>query len=190
MNPQKTLIYTLLGAIVFGGIISILLTGQYISTTSPSSGDNPNQKQMGDITGENVTFTVTEKEHKKWELRVKETVYYKDQSGANLTEISGEFYNDKGEAVVSFSAPKGTYIDENKAIELTDGVTFKSLDKNSSSLKAPSVTWSTHKDLVYAKGGVELNMGGYALAHADRCEFSLDFSTVSLLGQARSEIAF
>ncbi len=190
MNHQKTLIYTVLGIIVLGGIFSLIFTSQYI-TNKPTDSDNGTAaKPLSDITGENVTFTITEKEHKKWELRVKETVYYKDQSGANLIGITGEFYNDKGEPVVSFTAPKGSYVDENKAIVLTDGVTVSSIDENGSSLKAPSITWSTQKDLVYAKGGVELNMGGYALAHAERCEFALDFSTVALLGQARSEIDF
>ncbi len=190
MAPQKTLIYTILGLILLGGLFSLLFTGYYMNGAPDPESSTNNGKPIGDITGENVTFTVTEKEHKKWELQVRETVYYKDQSGANLTNISGTFYNDAGEPVVTFTAPKGTYVDKDKAVVLTDGVTVTSIDQSGSSLKAPSLTWSTKKDQVYASGGIELNMGGYALAHAERCEFSLDFSTVSLLGNARSEIAF
>lgn len=191
MTPSKFWIYLLLGLIVLAGGFSLWIAQQEIGTTPGhrETVSSENRRAEGDIIGENVTFTITELDRKKWELRVKRAVYDKDRSGARLEEVTGEFYNDEGQPVATFSAPKGKYTNEDKVVTLTHGVTVASIDEKGGKLKAPSMTWSSKSEQVMAEGGVELNMGGYATAKAEKCRFSLDFGSVSLMGSARSEIS-
>ncbi len=191
MNKQKVLIFLALGLIIAAGVASLIIAGKIIDgETAGSRGIEADFPITDEVIGNNVTITITEADHKKWELRVKKAIYFKDRSGAQLEGVTGDFFDDAGQPVATFEAPMGEYFDEDKKVTLTQGVVVESTSEDGGRLSAPSMTWSARSDEITASGGVEMNMGGYAKAHAERCQFALDFSRVSLFGRARSEIDF
>jgi LPS export ABC transporter protein LptC len=144
--------------------------------------------------GKNVTFTITEAEYKKWDLLVKEARYYPDRTGADLDGVSGKFYNQKGDVMVTFSAPKGVFQGLNKktgqknVVKLTGGVSVKSEQDQGMNLTANSMTWANKADQVVADGNVVVEYEGFGTSRADRCRFSLDMSKVALEGNTSSNI--
>lgn len=191
MNKQKILIYLILGLIVIAGGISLFLAQSYLKGLESDTQEvTSDLSESDEVIGNNVTITITEADHKKWELRVQKATYFQDQSGARLEGVTGDFFNDVGQPIATFQAPIGEYLNDEKKVTLSEGVVVESTTEDGGRLSAPSMTWSARSDQITAAGGVEMDMGGYAKARAERCQFALDFSKVSLIGRARSEIDF
>jgi len=187
---QRLFLYGFLVLIIVGGGFSLWKAQQEMQHPVKTEATAMPLASEEGMVGENVTFTVTEADHKKWELRVKKAVYYGDRSGATLTDVSGEFFTPNGEIVARFQAPKGDYKDETKAVVLTNGVSVTTVDGSGSGIMAPKVVWSSKSDKVVADGGVRVQLGRHATIRASRCEFNLDFSKVSLLGGVHSAVDF
>lgn len=183
---QKQLLLIILGLLVAAVAGSMFYATQTLkhqqATQITTDGDE------GDAVGQNVTFTVTEGEHKKWELHVKRAIYFEDHAGADLEGVEGDFFNDAGKAVVHFTAPAGKYLNETKAVTLKGGVIAESTEEDGGKVLAPTMTWSTRSKVVQAQGGVNLTMGDTATSKADQCEFALDFSSIDLRGHVESNI--
>lgn len=189
---QRLLLYGFLLLIFLGGGYSLWVAQQEIGTSEPV--DLTVSKEVENIedgmVGENVTFTVTESDHKKWELSVKKAIYFKDRSGATLSGVSGQFFDEQGKVIARFTAPNGRYNTEKKAITLTNGVSVTSNDGSGSGINAPKVVWSSKAENITASGGVHLKLGHTAAIRASQCQFNLDFSKVSLIGAVHSAVGF
>ncbi len=191
---QRFFLYGFLLLILFGGGYSLLVAQQEIGATSETEKTarlNEIKEPAEDgMVGEKVTFTVTESDHKKWELRVEKAVYFTDRTGADLTGVSGDFYDLDGNVIARFVAPTGQYKTETKSVTLTNGVSVTSANGSGSGITAPTVVWSAKSDKVVASGGVRVTLGKHATLRASRCDFDLDFSKVSLMGAVHSAVDF
>lgn len=181
MKQKKVLIivFTLL---LLGGGLALWNAQRQVGGEPETASETPV------ITGERVSFVVTEGEVKKWRLLAKQAVYNESHTEADLIDISGEFYDVSGKPVMEFQAPKGHFTNESNAVVLTGGVVVRSLDDLGGILKAPRMTWSESKEDVVAEGGVEMIYPDLGKSNAEIARFALDFSSISLEGNVRSEI--
>jgi LPS export ABC transporter protein LptC len=144
------------------------------------------------MTGQNVSFIVTEGTIKKWKLTAAHAIYNDNRTAADLTDVKGEFYDKDGKPVLQFAAPKGHYTNQDNAVTLTGGVVAKSTQENlqggkGGNLIAPQMVWSAKTNNVTASGGIELTFPE-GKSTAQTCRFSLDFSKITLEGGVSSSI--
>ncbi|MBX2861711.1 MAG: LPS export ABC transporter periplasmic protein LptC [Vampirovibrio sp.] len=138
--------------------------------------------------GEDASFIVTRGDTKVWEIRADKSVLREDNGTADLSGVEGEFFNDSGNAVITFKAPTGNYNNKKNAVMLHDGVTIQSINNKGQRLTAPTVTWSLDTDRITASGGVTLARSGSITSRAQRCNFTLDFNSVVLKGNVQTLI--
>lgn len=182
----KPLLYLVMAVFLLLGGVSLWMSVQ--QTQQPEQ-QVQQQNQGSDMEAEGVSLTVTVKDTKKWDLNVEKAIYDKSKTVAQLSGVTGQFYNLKGETVATFKSPAGVYDDAKKSMKLTGGAVVNSLSSENTFLKAPMVTWSASSDQIKANGGVHIQMGEGMTANSDACEFSLDFSTISMSGQTRTQVA-
>ncbi len=210
------LVLGLITLAIIGAIINAVMQTSEPVTTDPNASTTSRNSDTT-MVGEGVSFVVTEGEIKKWEIRAEQANYYPDDSGADLVNVTGEFFDESGVPILSFKAPEGSTTNKNE-VELRGGVIITSIGKNTdeagpdvgdsnatakttqeqttpqdtnpngSRLTAPTVSWNTRSDFVEASGGIHVASQGFAVSKSERCKFSLDFSTVELGGDAYSEI--
>jgi LPS export ABC transporter protein LptC len=139
------------------------------------------------LEGTDVSFTITQGSVKKWVIHAGQAKYFEDASGADLTDVSGEVFNEKGQAVAHFQAPTGTFYQNPQKVVLSGGVLATAGEDVQ--MTAPTMTWSTKGEDALAEGGVRLERKGFGISRAQQCRFTLDFARVSLQGQAQTEMA-
>lgn len=191
MSPKIIVTAVLLLLLAGGGSAIYMATQQTqkaleaeTQTVSPEDEANPK------VVGENVTFTITEGEVKRWEIKVKKAFYFPDHSGADLLDVYGHLFDDDGEITATFTAPKGVFDQKSQGIDLSGGVVVNGGGDEPATLKAPHLTWSPKKEKISADGGVELTRQGFGVSRADRCQFSMDFDFVALEGNAQTELDY
>ncbi|HEY9745047.1 MAG TPA: LPS export ABC transporter periplasmic protein LptC [Oculatellaceae cyanobacterium] len=144
--------------------------------------------QSPQMIGQNVSFTVTEGEVKKWTLDAVQAVYNEARTEALLEGVQGEFFDPAGKSVLKFTAPKGEWRNKNNEIVLKGGVVATSTQKDGGELRAPTMHWDATDKEVVATGGIELiHQHGKSLAQT--CRFNLDFSKISLQGNVTSTVS-
>ena len=142
------------------------------------------------IVGQNVEFTVTEGEVKRWTMKAVQATYNDAHSEADLIGVTGQFFDADGKPIMTFTAPKGHYANQDNAVKLEGGVAVKSTDAKTGSISAPTMIWSAKNNEVLAEGGVEMDYPSLGVSKAGSARFTLDFSKISLEGGVSSEIAF
>ena len=190
MAPKKRffVIALVLMALLTAG--ALYMADSLIHENKDRAPNNPsNPSTNNDVTGQNVTFTITKGSEKQWEIKAEHTQFYEDRSGADLQGVSGTFYNASGKPVLQFTAPTGRYLEADKAVFLTGGVVAKTTEEKPSELRAPQMKWSSRSNEVLADGNVSLVYGGFSKSTASRCRFTLSFDSVILEGDTISEVA-
>ncbi|MEM0950536.1 MAG: LPS export ABC transporter periplasmic protein LptC [Cyanobacteria bacterium P01_H01_bin.74] len=200
---RKVLLITacILGAVL---IAAVWNTRQFslesIQAPSKNTAKERNADETG-LVGETVSFLVTEGDRKKWKIIAQQAIYAEDRASAKLNDVNGVFFNAAGKPLLTFTAPKGQYTNENNAVTLSGGVVVQSVESetvdkdqsadnaavSSNKLTAPTMVWDASSDYVQASGGVTLTFPN-GQTQADRCKFSLDFSDVSFSGRVRSQL--
>ncbi|MDX2084538.1 MAG: LPS export ABC transporter periplasmic protein LptC [Candidatus Melainabacteria bacterium] len=149
--------------------------------------NDPWQQAGDNVIAENVSFTFTQGSQKKWDILARQALYFQDNSGAHIRKITGTFYNNAGEAIGTFQAPSGEFRQQTKQVLLTGGVVVHSSDpKLGMTITAPEMRWSAKSDEIMATGGVRLSTEKFGQTTAKQCRFALDFSSLSLEGDAVS----
>lgn len=192
MSSYRNLIVIVLLLLVVGGGLAIWNADRKLSNTPSTTQSATQQDDGSSMTGQNVSFIVTEGEIKKWKLLAAHAIYNETRTAADLTDVKGEFYDKDGKPVLQFTAPKGHYTNQDNAVTLTGGVVAKSTQKNlqggkGGDLKAPQMVWSAKTNNVTASGGIELTFPE-GKSTAQTCRFSLDFSKITLEGGVSSSI--
>lgn len=155
--------------------------------TSPPP-DQPPKPRESNITGKKVAFTVTEGAHKIWTIEAAQGVYFDDGTGANLTTVTGTFFDVTGKPTMNFKAPKGQYRTKDQAVKLDGPVLVESVtpkgqvDKQGMRLEAAKVSWSTQSKQVSATGGVTIQQAKMGTSKAATCRFGLDMADIQLEG--------
>jgi LPS export ABC transporter protein LptC len=140
------------------------------------------------LTGQDVSFTITEAGKKSWTLHADQVTYSPDQRLANLTGVTGQAYDKAEKPTASFSAPAGRYDQVSKWITLLNGVTAKSVGPKPVTLTAPTLSWKSNTPLATASGGVQINNQAFGKSTANTCQFSLDFTHIQLTGNASTTV--
>jgi LPS export ABC transporter protein LptC len=175
--------------IVGAGVAAVLYANNETGTPSVADQQAVDQSETGaQVVGKDVSFTITEADHKRWELHAVKAFYYPENKGAKLESVEGTLFNDKGEASATFTAPIGEFIQTEKKIFLSGGVVVTGTGEKPMVLQSPQLTWSPREDQVIADGGVQLANGDFGNSTATRCRFSMDFASVSLEGNAQTEL--
>jgi LPS export ABC transporter protein LptC len=133
---------------------------------------------------------VTQAGTKKWRIFSEEAVYFQDNSGATLKGVRGQVFGENAQPVADFASPTGEYHQQDNQVVLNGGVLAHSADAVGVTLKAPTIAWSTKSDHAQAMGGVFVDRKGFGTSQAKQASFTLDFSNLSLEGQAKSELSF
>lgn len=190
MSSYRNLVIIALLLLLAGGGLAIWNANRKAADAPPPQEETTAEQPS--MIGKNVSFTVTEGETKKWKLEASKAIYNESHSQADLTDVKGEFYNEKGEPVLSFTAPKGKYLSKDNAVTLSGGVVAKSTKETSNggkggTMTAPQMVWSAKTDVVTATGGTELTFPE-GKSTAQTCKFTLDFSNIVLEGGVSSTI--
>src|SRR6478609_1868647 len=127
MNTRNIMMITLL-LLVVGGGLAIWNAGR---EAEPKHLSVKKSIQNDEMLAHNVSFVVTEGQLKKWKITAETAKYNQSRTDADLTAVSGEFYDKDGKPTLQFMAPKGIYRSEAKAVTLTGGVTAKTMKKGS-----------------------------------------------------------
>ncbi len=209
MQNYRNLLLIALLLLIFGGGWAIWNAEQKVAP--PADTSSSTTQSDATMIGQNVSFTVTEGAVKKWKLEAEKAVYNKTRTSAQLSNVKGEFYNEKGEPVLQFTAPEGQYTNKNNEVLLSGGVVAHSahgviqntqdtssgpeqLESGTTAngnpggqLTAPSMRWGAKTKGVTATGGVELTFPE-GKSTAQTCHFTLDFSKITLEGGVASSI--
>ncbi|WP_303672712.1 LPS export ABC transporter periplasmic protein LptC [Vampirovibrio chlorellavorus] len=194
MNSYRKLVIFVLSALVLGGGWAIWNADQKLKQEEAlHRQQQASQNKQDSMTGQNVSFTVTEGKVKKWKLEALNAVYSENRAQATLKEVKGEFYDAEGKPVLQFSAPEGLYLTKDNTVTLSGGVIANSAQKQENGgkggqMKAPTMTWSGKSDWVTAKGGAELTFP-QGKSTAQTCRFTLDFSNIQLEGGVNSSLS-
>jgi LPS export ABC transporter protein LptC len=197
MSFSKILITLAFLLIIGGGVAAIIFAGNQTEETpnppSPSEQAAKNQADTDDnnhakVVGKQVTFTITEGAHKRWDILSAKAYYFDNANKATIEGITGTLFNDEGKASATFTAPAGTFDQIGKELVLTGGVTVKSAEEGAASLTAPQMTWSPKIDKVLAIGGVHMIKKGFGDSTANQCQFKMDFSSIELVGNAQTQM--
>ncbi len=198
MNSYRKLVIFVLAALILGGGWAIWNADQKLKQEeSLRHQQQASQNKEDSMTGENVSFTVTEGRVKKWKLEAAKAIYSENRAQATLTEVKGEFYDAQGKPVLRFAAPKGLYLTKNNTVTLSGGVIANSAQKQENGegsggkggqMKAPTMTWSGKSDWITANGGAEL-VFPEGKSTAQTCRFTLDFSNIQLEGGVNSSLS-
>ena len=192
MSSYRNLVIIILILLFVGGGLAIWNADRKLSQTPDTTQTQQSKDEGPSMVGKNVSFTVTEGELKKWKLTAAKAIYNETNTEADLTDVTGEFYDKDGEPVLNFTAPIGHYTNKNNAVTLSGGVVAKSTQQvgqggKGGELKAPKMVWDAKTDRVTASGGIDLTFP-QGKSTAQVCRFTLDFSNISLEGGAESLI--
>ncbi len=181
---QKPILLIVLAVLTLGGALALWNGHQRVEPEEPlpGAGHGPT------VTGQKVSFIVTEEEVKKWRLEAASAIYNETHTEATLKDIHGMFFDKTGKVVLTFSAPAGFFSNQDKLVKLHGGVEVKATGDPGGVMHAPEMTWSEKQKDVLATGGVEMIYPDLGVSRAERARFSLDFSFISLEGGVLSEI--
>lgn len=189
----KAIVIAVFAVFLVGGLAAIFIAQQE-TADMPQKGSQTEAPeadpaaQGAKVVGEHVTFTITEADHKRWELNVTKAYYFPDKSGANLETVTGKLFNDAGEVSATFSAPAGVFDQKIKSLVLSGGVQVQSADAESVMMTAPQMVWSPKMENVQADGGVRIVRKGFGESLAQKCSFSMDFTFIALEGNAQTQM--
>ncbi len=132
-----------------------------------------------------VVITETKDGIKYWEIYAAVGEYDAEKVQATLTDIVGNYYQ-KGEVVMSFTAPKGTYNSENKQISLLENVRI--VGKDDAELTANKVSWVMSEDVVRAEGNVVINKADEIIALSNKATITKDFEKIEIIENAEVRV--
>lgn len=152
------------------------VTGQY------------NQKQKAENTqGVNITLTETKEGIRKWQMKVKKLKYNGANTIAQMNHIEGTVFNDKGEPLFHFDAPKGTFFKKDGQVVLDQSVHLHA-PTSKIDIQAPHMEWSSQSNEILAKGGIALSKADFGTTKANQAKFKMDLSEIQLSGNVVSNI--
>jgi LPS export ABC transporter protein LptC len=199
---KKPLLYLVILAIMAGVGWSIWSVKQRHLPTISQAPKTTTPANASKLSGQNVSFTITQNSHKKWELLAKTANYNNDNTDAVLEGVTGLVYNEVGKPIAQFSAPNGVFKAKQNALNLCNGVQATQVTTDSPSLldvsnptaakpevmtlTADTMAWRGDSPKVLAQGHVRLNQPKQGVSTADKCQFTMDFNQVTLSGHAQS----
>lgn len=153
--------------------------------------------KMSDLTGdtkktaekvivEDILLTETKDGQKYWEIYGKTGQYVDGKDKVLLQGVIGNFYDEKGEVILSFAGNTGEYEAKNKRVTLTKNAQVAS--KNQVQMDADKITWEGLGGIVHAEGHIKAIKGDEAMITCDRTVFSTDFKDFHVYGHTKTTV--
>lgn len=174
--------------IVGAGVAAILYAQNETKDPVPVAKTTVQEGNAAKVVGTDVSFTITEGDHKRWEIHSSKAYYYPNQKGTVLENVTGTLFNDVGEPSATFKAPTGEFSQGEKKIFLSGGVTVVGTGDDPMTLEAPQMEWSPKTEQVVADGGIKMGSQKFGQSTATRCKFSMDFASIALEGNAQTQL--
>ena len=128
----------------------------------------------------NILLTETKDGKKYWEIFAKNGQYVNNTDKVILYSVTGNFYDENGEVILSFYGDNGEYENKHKKVVLTNNAKLASKDETQ--MEAHKVTWEGLNGIVHAEGNVRAIKADKLLITCDRTVFSTDFKDFHVYG--------
>ncbi len=132
-----------------------------------------------------VVLTESKDGEKSWEVYAATGHYDIQKVVASLNDIVGNYY-EKGEVVMSFTAPNGSYNSETKELKLFGVV--KIVGKDDAKVTTNSISLVTSEDKIKAEGNIVINRANEVIALANKGSVSTDFKNFELYDNAEIRV--
>ena len=132
-----------------------------------------------------IVITETKDGIKYWEIYAAVGEYDTNKVQATLTDIVGNYYQ-KGEVVMSFTAPNGVYNSEKQEVSLSGFVRI--VGKDDAEVTADKISWVTTEDIVKAEGNVIINKANELIALSDKATLTTDFVKIEIIENAEVRV--
>ena len=155
------------------------------TAATPQSTPTRPSGQIPPVEAEQTTITTADdKGRKQWEIHADVVVVDSASNTAQLTKVRGTYFQ-KGEAAVTFSAPRGVFNIQTRNVALVDGV--RAAATSGRTIEARQVTWNMKTQLIEAAGSVVLRQKGLTV-RADRVTTDLKLTNAKLEGNVRVDV--
>lgn len=135
---------------------------------------------------ENILLTETKEGKKYWEIYGKNGQYVDQKNRIILNNVIGNFYDEKGEVILSFAGDKGEYETKTKRIILTKNAKLAS--KDNTQMNAEKMTWEGDDNIIHAEGHVKAVKADELLITCDRTVFSTNFEYFRVYGHTKTNV--
>ena len=191
MDTLKKIINNLSKRTIFSIIVMLLLIslGTWIfftnSTGIISPLSNTEKFESNQVKVNDLIITETKKGQKYWEILAETGTYNKTMEKADLTNITGNFYQN-GKVVLSFEAPLAVYDRKNKEITLKNNATV--VNDQGIIMNAGEICWSSEDNRITAKEKVKILQKDKLMTISDEAEFNSSFTHLKLNGNSKSYV--
>ncbi|MDD3150017.1 MAG: LPS export ABC transporter periplasmic protein LptC [Candidatus Gastranaerophilales bacterium] len=141
--------------------------------------------QSDQVQVEDLIITETKDAQKYWEIYAKSGTYQGDKNTIILSEIKGNFYQD-GKVVLSFDAPTGSYLSNNKKIQISSGARI--LTDKQVYVEADKLYWTGKEEDITAEGNVKIEKANEIKTISDKCIFNADFTKFKMIGNSIAKL--
>ncbi len=186
---SKKKIYTILFSLtvficLFGFIWSYVVTSDIRKSQKAGAVDADIKRQV--ISVKNLVLTETKDERIYWELYAKKGNYDSKTGDVVLEQATGNFYNSDNEVVLSYESDLGTYSEKTKKIVLEGNVLV--VAKDTSSIKADTISFTGKEDDIIAKGNVFVKRGKDFTATSESARFNSDLTFFEISGNTVTKV--
>lgn len=165
-------------------VLILVLLGVALIYWAYASRPNVEEVQNAEIKKTMVYHNNTLKEEVNgkliWQCYAETMTVDQDSQIFTMEKVKGTFYREDGTSI-ELNAPKATYDQQNKNIELVDGIEAKSSDELM--FKTDKVIWNGEQGTLTCEGNVDINKPGMR-ATADKAESKDAFTNFKLIGNA------
>lgn len=135
---------------------------------------------------EHILLTETKEGKKYWEIYGKNGQYVDKKDRIIMNKIIGNFYDDDGTVILSFSGDKGEYETKTKRMILTKNA--KIATKDYTQMNADKMTWEGNDGIIHAEGHIKAVRADELLITCDRSVFSTDFGYFRVYGHTTTKL--
>lgn len=182
---NKKLILKITFLILILGLSWGVLWSWNITRTVRKNNQNNELKNQHAIV-KNIIVTETQEEKKYWEFYAKSGEYNSEHNRVQLNDIIGNFYDKKGEVIVSFRSNKGTYDELSKKVTITGDNLF--VGKDGSQLFADEIVWQGNDKDILANGNVQFIQQDKFIAKAQEAIINSTMTNFKIKGKSKTEL--
>ena len=144
------------------------------------------QENSEKVLVKNILLTETKEGKKYWEIFAKNGRYVNNSNKVILYNVMGNFYDEKGEVILSFAGNNGEYDGTSKKVILTQNAKLAS--KNNTQMEAQKITWEGLNNIVHAEGNVRAMQADKLYITCERTTFSTDFKDFHVYGKTITRV--
>jgi LPS export ABC transporter protein LptC len=179
-------------AVIFIGVLLVACIAGFINVWIITGGvkmselTQDKREKSEKVLVKNILLTETKEGKKYWEIYAKSGQYINNSEKVLLNEAMGNFYNENGEVILSFSSDNGEYDSKNKRVILKNNAKLAS--KNETQMEAHQITWEGVNNIVHSEGNVRAMQAEKLYITCDRSTFTTDFKDFHVYGHTITRV--